>query len=122
MVWSSLKGLVTGQFGLNDLSGPVGAASAITQVASVGLESSFLDAFNNILYMMMLISINLGIFNMLPFPALDGGRVLFLLIEGIFRKPIPRKVESIVNGIGLAILLLFMLLITVKDVWQLLPF
>jgi regulator of sigma E protease len=72
--------------------------------------------------MMMLISINLGIFNMLPFPALDGGRVLFLLIEGIFRKPIPRKVESIVNGIGLAILLLFMLLITVKDVWQLLPF
>ncbi len=122
MVWSSLAGLVTGQFSINDMSGPVGVASAITQVASVGLETGFLDAFNNILYVMMLISVNLGIVNMLPFPALDGGRFLFLLIEGIFRKPIPRKVESIVNGVGLGILLLFMLLITIKDVWQLLPF
>ena len=106
MVWSSLIGLVTGQFTFKDISGPVGAASAITQVASKGLESSFLDAFNNILYMMMLISVNLGIFNMLPFPALDGGRFLFLLIEFIFRKPIPRKVEQIENGTGLAILTL----------------
>lgn len=122
MVWSSLAGLVTGQFSFNDMSGPVGVASAITQVASVGLETGFLDAFNNILYVMMLISVNLGIVNMLPFPALDGGRFLFLLIEGIFRKPIPRKVESIVNGAGLGILLLLMLLITLKDVWQLLPF
>lgn len=122
MVWSSLVGLVTGQFGFNDISGPIGAASAVTQVASQGLESSFLDAFNNILYMMMMISVNLGIFNMLPFPALDGGRFLFLLIEAVFRKPVPRKVESVVNGIGLGILLLFMLIISVKDVWQLLPF
>jgi regulator of sigma E protease len=72
--------------------------------------------------MMMLISVNLGIFNMLPFPALDGGRFLFLLIEFIFKKPIPRKVEQVVNGIGLAILLTFMAVITVKDIWVLLPF
>lgn len=122
MVWSSLVGLTTGQFGVKDLSGPVGVASAITQVASAGLETSFLDAFNNILYMMMLISVNLGIFNMLPFPALDGGRFVFLLIEGIFHRPIPRKVESVVNGVGLAILLIFILLISLKDIWQLLPF
>lgn len=122
MVWSSLIGLATGQFTFKDVSGPVGAASAITQVASKGLESSFLDAFNNILYMMMLISVNLGIFNMLPFPALDGGRFLFLLIEFLFRKPIPRKVEKIVNGVGLAILLTFMAVVTVKDIWVLLPF
>ncbi len=122
MVWSSLIGLVTGQFSFKDISGPVGAASAISQVASKGLESSFLDAFNNILFMMMLISVNLGIFNMLPFPALDGGRFLFLLIEFIFKKPIPRKVEQVVNGIGLAILLTFMAVITVKDIWVLLPF
>lgn len=122
MVWSSLVGLVTGQFSFTDVSGPVGAASAITTVASAGLESSFFDAFSNIFYMMMLISVNLGIFNMLPFPALDGGRFLFLLIEAIFRKPIPRKAESVVNGIGLAILLVFMFIITIKDVWQLLPF
>ena len=122
MVWSSLIGLVTGQFSIKDISGPVGAATAISQVASKGLESSFLEAFNNILFMMMLISVNLGIFNMLPFPALDGGRFLFLLIEFIFRKPIPRKVEQIVNGVGLGILLLFMAVITVKDIWVLLPF
>lgn len=121
MVWTSLIGLATGQFSLKDISGPVGAASAITQVASKGLESSFLDAFNNILFMMMVITVNLGIFNMLPFPALDGGRFLFLLIELIFRKPIPRKAEQIVNGVGLAILLLFMAVITVKDIIVLLP-
>lgn len=122
MVWSSLIGLVTGQFSFKDISGPVGAASAISKVASKGLENSFLDAFNNILFMMMLISVNLGIFNMLPFPALDGGRFLFLLIEFVFRKPIPRKVEQIVNGVGLAILLLFMAVVTVKDIWVLTPF
>lgn len=122
MVWSSLVGLVSGQFSFKDISGPVGAASAITQVASKGLENSFLSAFNNILYMMMVISVNLGVFNMLPFPALDGGRFLFLLIEFIFRKPIPRKAEQVVNGIGLAILLTFMAVITVKDVWMLFPF
>lgn len=119
MVWASLAGLVTGQFGITDVSGPVGAATAITKVASAGLENSFLSAFNNILYMMMLISINLGIFNMLPFPALDGGRFLFLLIEVIFRKPIPRKAEAVINSIGLGILLVFIFLITIKDVWQL---
>ena len=122
MVWSSIIGLVTGQFSFKDISGPVGAASAITQVASEGLKSSFGAAVNNILYVMMIITVNLGIFNMLPFPALDGGRFLFLLIEAIFHKPIPRKVEKIVNGIGLAILLAFMAIITFKDIWMLLPF
>ena len=119
MVWTSLAGLVTGQFSITDVSGPVGAATAITKVASAGLENSFLSAFNNILYMMMLISINLGIFNMLPFPALDGGRFLFLLIEAVFRKPIPQKAEAVINSIGLGLLLVFIFLITVKDIWQL---
>ena len=122
MVWSSLIGMVQGKFSLKDISGPVGITSAITQVASDGLKTSFLDAFNNILVMMMLITVNLGIVNMLPFPALDGGRFVFLIIEAVFHKPIPRKVERIVNGVGLGILLLFILLITLKDIWQLLPF
>ncbi|MBQ7504150.1 MAG: RIP metalloprotease RseP [Ruminococcus sp.] len=122
MVWSSIVGLVQGQFSFKDISGPVGAASAITQVASEGLKSSFGDAVNNILYVMMIITVNLGIFNMLPFPALDGGRFLFLLIEAIFHKPIPRKVEKIVNAVGLIILLTFMAIITFKDIWQLTPF
>ena len=118
-VWTSLVWLVQGQFSFSDLSGPVGIASAVTQVASQGLMTGFGDAVNNIMFVMILITINLGIVNMLPFPALDGGRFLFLLIEGIFRKPIPRKVEQIVNTAGLILLLLFMAIISLKDVWQL---
>lgn len=119
MVWTSLAWLVQGRFGFTDLSGPVGIASAVTQVASQGLQTSFGTAVNNILFVMILITVNLGVVNMLPFPALDGGRFLFLLIEGIFRKPIPRKVEQYVNGAGLALLMLFMIVITFKDIWQL---
>ena len=118
MVWASLAGLVTGQFGFNEVSGPVGITNAITQVAAEGLEKSFLDAVNNIILVMVIITVNLGIFNMLPFPALDGGRFVLLLIEGIFRKPIPRKIEAAINGAGLAILFLFMILVTFKDIWQ----
>lgn len=118
-VWTSLVWLVQGKFSFSDLSGPVGIATAVTQVASQGLETGFMDAVNNILFVMILITVNLGIVNMLPFPALDGGRFLFLLIEWIFRKPIPRKVEKIVNTAGLVLLLAFMAIISLKDVWQL---
>lgn len=118
-VWTSLVWLVQGRFSFSDLSGPVGIATAVTQVASQGLESSFGAAVNNILYVMILITVNLGIVNMMPFPALDGGRFLFLVIEWIFRKPIPRKAEQIVNAAGLVLLMLFMIVISFKDVWQL---
>lgn len=119
MVWASLAGLVTGQFGFNEVSGPVGITNAISQVASQGLEHSFLAAVNNIILVMVIITVNLGIFNMLPFPALDGGRFVLLLIEGIFKKPIPRKIEAGINAAGLAILFIFMILVTFKDIWQL---
>lgn len=118
-VWTSLVWLVQGKFSFNDLSGPVGIATVVTNVASQGLQSGFGDAVNNILFVMILITVNLGIVNMLPFPALDGGRFVFLLIEGIFKKPIPRKVEQIVNTAGLVLLMLFMLIISIKDIWQL---
>ena len=116
MVYASLVGLVTGKFGFNEMSGPVGVASAITTVASQGLESSFLDAFNNILYIMMILTINLGIFNLLPVPALDGGRLLFLLIELVRRKPVPQKYEGVIHGIGFALLMVFMLAVTFNDI------
>lgn len=119
MVGDSLVGLVSGQFGISDVSGPVGAASVTVQVAQEGLKSSFGDAVMNIVYVMMLISVNLGVVNMLPFPALDGGRFLMLIIEGIFKKPVPRKVEAVINGAGLVILLGFTLIITFKDIFQL---
>lgn len=118
MVWGSLIGIFKGQFGLNDLAGPVGLASTITDVASESLKTSFSSAVMSIVYIMMVITVNLGVVNMLPFPALDGGRFLFLLIEGIFRKPIPRKVEAIVNGIGFALLLILMAFISLHDIWK----
>ena len=119
MVWGGLVGLVKGEFGINDVAGPVGLASAITDVASESLKSSFMDAVMSIVYVMMVITVNLGIVNMLPFPALDGGRFLMLLFEAIFRRSLPRKVEGIINGIGLGLLLLLMAVITFKDIWVL---
>ena len=116
MVVMSLKGLITGKYSLNEVSGPVGVAQAITEAASTGLKSSVGDAISNILTMMALISVNLGVFNLLPFPALDGGRFVFLLIEAIRRKPVDRKYEAYVNGAGMAVLLAIMLVVTLKDV------
>lgn len=119
MVVDSLVGLLQGEFSFRDVSGPIGVTSATVEVAKEGLKTGFFDAVLNIVYIMMVISINLGVVNMLPFPALDGGRFVFLIIEAIFKKPIPRKVEGIVNVVGLAVLLLFSLIVSVKDVWQL---
>lgn len=119
MIWQSLVGLVTGQFGMNDISGPVGAAQAVSTAASIGLETSFLEAINNIIFYMAVISINLGIFNMLPIPALDGGRFFFLLIEVIFRKPIPAKYEGLIHSIGFMILIAFILGVTINDIARL---
>ncbi len=116
MVILSLKGIVTGKYGLNDVSGPVGVAQAITEAASTGLETSVSDAIYNIMTIMALISVNLGVFNLLPFPALDGGRFVFLLIEAVRKKPVPRKYEAWVNTAGMAILLAFMVVVTCKDI------
>ncbi len=119
MVGDSLISLIKGEFGFSDVSGPIGAASATVDVAKAGLETSFKDAVLNIVYVMMVISVNLGIVNMLPFPALDGGRFVFLLIEAIFKKPIPRKVESAINALGLGLLLVFIMIVSLKDIWVL---
>ena len=120
MVWGSLAGLVTGKFSLNEMSGPIGIASAITEVASDAMETSgFGTAVMSIIYVMMIITVNLGVINMLPFPALDGGRFLMLLIEWIFKKPVPRKVESIINTVGLILLLGLSAVIAVNDVIKL---
>lgn len=118
VVWSSLIGLITGQFSIKQLTGPVGLASVITEVAGKSLETSFGSAVMSIVYIMMVITVNLGVVNMLPFPALDGGRFLFLLIEAVFKKPIPRKVESAINTVGLILLLSFTVLIAFKDIFQ----
>ena len=118
-VWKSFEMLVQGRFHLSDMSGPVGITKAVSDAAAVGLETGFGDAVLNIVFIMALISVNLGIVNMFPFPALDGGRFVFLLIEAIIRRPLPRKLEYIVNGIGLALLLVLLVVITGNDIFKL---
>ncbi len=119
MVWYSLVGFATGKFGLNDVAGPVGAASVINQAVSAGLKQNFLAGLNNVLYMMMILTVNLGVVNLLPFPALDGGKLLFLLIEAVRRKPIQAKYEGWVETVGFCLLMGFMVVITYSDILRL---
>lgn len=110
-VWESLLGLLTGRFGIQHLSGPVGVTEAVGQSIKVGIEQ--------FLYIMGLISVNLGIVNLIPFPALDGGRLFFQFIELVFRKPINRELEAKIHTVGILMLLALMVIITFKDVIRL---
>ncbi len=116
IVWVSLLDLVTGQFGLSDLSGPIGTVSVIADAAQVATKET---DYTYLFTLMALITINIGVFNLLPLPALDGGRLFFLLIEMIFRKPVPRKYEGWVHAIGLVLLLLLMVVISFSDIYRL---
>lgn len=111
IVWFSLIDLISGKFGISAVSGPVGVTATIGQAAKMGLM--------NILPIMALITVNLGVFNLLPIPALDGGRLVFILLEMIIGKPIAKKYEGIIHTVGLMLLLLIMVLITFKDIWSL---
>lgn len=108
MIWESLYDLVSGRYGMEAVSGPVGVTQAMTEAASTSLSS--------LVYLAVVISMNLGIMNLLPLPALDGGRLVFLLIEGIRRKPVPARIEGYIHFAGLAVLMLAMVLITFKDI------
>lgn len=112
MIISTLVDLITGRFGLEAVSGPIGTVKVIADSASMGLDS--------LLYLFSLISMNLGVFNLLPFPALDGGRIFFVLIEALRGKPIQPKYEGIVHAVGMVILLAFMAVVVVSDVIKLL--
>lgn len=122
LIWVSLGDLITGQYKINDLSGPVGIVSAISDVVSNETTKSGInwkELLENLLSMAALISINVGIFNLLPLPALDGGRLIFLIIEGIRRKPVSPEKEGVVHFIGLALLMLLMLFVTFNDIIKL---
>ena len=118
MVIETLKGMVTGRFGLNDVAGPIGTAQAVTQAASAGLSQSFGQAVLNILVMIVLITVNLGVVNLLPLPALDGGRLLFLIWEGVTRHPVPAKYEGYVHAAGFVLLIGLMVVIAFNDVFR----
>ena len=106
--WESIFDLITGRYTLAAVSGPVGISGAIGNAAK--------DGFASLLNITILISMNLGFMNLLPIPALDGGRLLTLLIEMVTRKRLPAKVEGIINAVGLILLLGLSFVIMVKDV------
>lgn len=108
MIWESLYDLVSGRYGMEAVSGPVGVTQAMSEAASTGIA--------NLVYLAVVISMNLGIMNLLPLPALDGGRLVFLLVEGIRRKPVSPRIEGYIHFAGLAVLMLLMVLVTFKDI------
>ena len=108
MVWESLYDLLTGRYGVEAVSGPIGITGTMGEAASYG--------FLPFLYLIAMISINLGVVNLLPIPALDGGRVVFLLIEMIFRKPVPRHIEARIHAIGLLLLLGLTVFVSCMDI------
>ena len=107
-VWDSLFDLIRGRYGIEALSGPVGVSSEIGTAAKGGPSS--------LLYIIVLLSVNLGIINLLPVPALDGGHLLFLLIELIRRKPIDPELKGKINGIALMLLFALAIFIMFKDI------
>lgn len=108
MCWESIIDLITGRYTVAAVSGPVGISQVIGEAANQGATS--------LLSIVSLISINLGVMNLLPVPALDGGRMVMILIEMITRKKVPANIEATINAVGLAILLGLSAIIMIKDV------
>lgn len=111
IIFTSLADLARGRESINDLSGPVGIVSAIGTAAGYGL--------GDLLELLALITVNLGIFNLLPFPALDGGKLVFLLIEGVTGHAVPDRVQGAFNLVGFALLFGLMIFATYNDVVRL---
>ena len=114
--FKSLKMLVSGQLTKDDVAGPVGVAGVISDTIEETKQYGFLTVFVNMVNIALLLSINLGIMNMLPIPALDGGRLLFLLIEAIIRKPVPKKAEAVIHMVGFVLLMLLMIFVLFNDI------
>ena len=110
-VFITLKELFIGGVSLNQLSGPVGIYSAVDQTRSAGWYS--------ILSLTALLSINVGIMNLIPFPAFDGGRILFLIIEKIKGKPVKAETENLIHNIGFFLLLALLIYVTFNDILRL---
>ncbi len=102
-IFETLGQLLTGKLGLDSMGGPVTTITTTSKIVTQG--------FNYLLEIMAFIGVNLAVFNLLPIPALDGSRVIFTLIEWIFRKPVPKKIEGVIHAVGLILLLGFSILV-----------
>lgn len=120
LIYISLGDLITGKYSIKDLSGPVGIVDVIGDVIEIETdEEKGIDWYalaEQMLSLGAFITINIGLFNLLPLPALDGGRLVFLIIEAIRKKPVPPEKEGMVHFIGLAALMLLMIVVTVSDI------
>lgn len=110
-MFSTIKYLFTGGVSVNDLSGPVGIYKVVDKESEAGIS--------NLLYLLAYLSINVGVMNLIPFPAFDGGHILFLLIEKIRRKPLSSNVEATITGIGFILILILMIYVTGHDILNL---
>lgn len=121
LVWMGLEDLISGMVSVQEMRGPVGIVSTIVETGESAASTA--DGVMNVLYLGAFIAINLAVMNMLPLPALDGGRVFLLLVSTAFtaltKKKIPSKYEGYIHAAGMILLLGFMALVTFKDIWTL---
>jgi len=110
-LWHFLYGVFTLSADLSQVAGPIGIAGVVGSASSQGL--------GDLLSIMAIISINLAIINLIPVPALDGGRLLFVIIESVIRRPIKPRIAQTVNAIGFAFLVLLMVVVTAHDIFKL---
>lgn len=111
MIVDSFVDLLRGRYGMEAMSGPVGITQTMGEAAKSG--------FSSFLYIFVVITVNLGVFNLFPIPALDGGRLLFLLVEVITRRPINKNVEGIIHFVGLVLMLGLVVVVTFNDILRL---
>ena len=116
----SLRMLIRGKLGAKDISGPVGTVAVMGSAISEAQSISFASMIYTLMTLIVLISANLGVMNLLPIPALDGGRIVFAAIEMITGKPINKEVEGFANTVTMLLLLIFMIWIFGMDIYKLL--
>ena len=103
-----IENLITGGLSINSLSGPVGIYNIVSEQSKTGLA--------NMLYLIAYLSINVGVINLIPLPAFDGGRILFLIIEKIKGSPVKASTENLIHTIGFILLMLLMVYVTLHDI------
>lgn len=108
--------LITGKLSVRDVAGPVGIVNVVGDIVSTSKEYGIGDTLLSLMSFSILISANLGVMNLLPLPALDGGRLVFILIEAIRRKPVPKDKEALVHAVGMVLLMLFMVFVLFNDI------
>lgn len=114
--WKSLAMLVRGGISLDDFSGPVGMVKMVDETVELAKPYGLPSVVLTLLDLLILLSINIGMLNLLPIPALDGGRLVFQFIEVIIGKPVPRDKEGLVHLAGVAVLLVFMVVVLFNDI------